>query len=112
MRLRNPFKARARYGGTDGPVSNLGPNSQTVALANSQFTIPAYYNRIGITVTSDAAGTGTVYGLAGTGTPSQTNHHFSLAPGGSWDGEITQALWSGPVTLFSAGTIKVGVWEV
>ena len=108
MRL---FKSLGRDGGVDGPVSTLGPNSGTIIVAGLK-TIPAYGNRAGLRLASDPAGTGTVYILGGTGTPSATNFHAALSPGQSWDGEVTQSIWTGQVQLYCSGSIAVGVWEV
>lgn len=113
--FRKLRSSQQTFGGVDGPVSSPGPNCGVVALANSSKTIPAYSQRLGIQITSDAGGTGTVYGLCGSvaqrGAVSATVWDWSITPGGSWDGQVSQAVWSGPIQLFSAGTINVGVVE-
>ncbi len=104
-----------RVGGVDGPFSSPGPNSGTYSITTSVTTIPANGVRLGIQINSDAAGTGTVYGLCGSvaqvGTVSATKFHFSFAPGGAWDGQASQLLFSGPIQLVSTGTINVGILE-
>ena len=49
--------------------------------------------------------------VAQRGAVSATVWDWSITPGGSWDGQVSQAVWSGPIQLFSAGTINVGVVE-
>ena len=110
-----PLLGEALYRGVDGPFSSPGPSSGPYTITSTPTTLPASATRMGIQITSDAAGTGTVYGLCGSvaqvGTVSTSKWHFSLAPGGSWDGEASQSIFSGPIQLISTGSIVVGVLE-
>lgn len=91
----------------------LQPTSPaSTAAGASAPLLGANTSRSGLRICLDSAALQPVYLLLGPGTASATHFTVALAPGGSWNGRVSDAVWRGPVQFFSANAGIVGVAEV
>src|ERR1700752_1427935 len=103
---------RFGLGPTDEAASVVTAHSGTKTAGASAQLLAANPARRGVDVTVDMAASGNVYLLLGIGTASATNFHYSLGPGGNWNGEVGAGpIWNGAVQFFGTGQL-VGVVEV
>jgi hypothetical protein len=93
---------------TDAVTAQSGSYS---AGASAQL-IGANPNRRGLMITVDPGASAPVYLVLGTSAASTTSFDVPLAPGGSFDGRISDVLWQGAVQFYSAAAGHVGVVEV
>lgn len=93
-------------------TSAVTANSGVQAAGGDAQLVPANSERNGLSVQVDAGGTGTVYLKWRSGAASAADFDYSLAPGATWNGKVSDVVWDGAVRFFSAGTPNVAVVEV